>query len=159
MSFRYPWAGRTRFSIAGKRYSKVIPENVHFEEMDFFDEDHVLISDVLQEAGQKFYYIYDYGDNWRHSLIFEAINTPEPGHKYPVCLEGARACPPEDCGGTSGYRRMLASLKNPDDEERESYLRWAGGIFDPDYVGLKEKSAILENFDEYVSGWDDDGED
>jgi hypothetical protein len=26
---------------------------------------------------------------------------------YPVCIAGAGACPPEDCGGPEGYRRLL----------------------------------------------------
>ena len=29
-----------------------------------------------------------------------------------LCLDGARACPPEDCGGVWGYDNLLKILKN-----------------------------------------------
>ncbi|MEA5569218.1 MULTISPECIES: IS1096 element passenger TnpR family protein [unclassified Anabaena] len=39
------------------------------------------------------------GDNWQHQIRVEAILTPESNCFYPVCIDGKRACPPEDCGG------------------------------------------------------------
>jgi len=51
------------------------------------------------------------------------------------------------------------SLRDPDDEEHTSYLEWLGGSFDPDHFDLEARNAVLARFDEYVSGWDDDGED
>ncbi len=147
-----------RFSIAGKQYSKILPDVVERDGQDAIDEDDVLIGDVIKKKGQKFVYIYDYGDNWRHNLVVEAIGEPVPGQYYPVCLEGERACPPEDCGAIWGYYRMLESLRDPDHEEHASYLDWLGGHFDSDHFDLESRNAVLEHFDEYVSGWDDDGE-
>ena len=126
---------------------------------DEIDEDEVSVGDVIKKSGQKLVYIYDYGDNWRHNLVVETIGKPVSGQYYPVCLEGERACPPEDCGGLWGYYRMLESLRDPDDEEHTSYLEWLGGSFDPDNFDLEARNAVLARFDEYVSGWDDDGED
>ena len=148
-----------RFSIAGKRYSKILPDIVEIDGQDEIDEDDVLIGDVIKKKGQKFVYIYDYGDNWRHNLVVEEIGEPLPGQYYPVCLDGERACPPEDCSGIWGYYRMLESLRDPDHEEHASYLEWLGGSFDPDHFDLEARNAVLERFDEYVSGWDYDGED
>jgi len=147
-----------RFSIAGKQYSKILPDVVERDGQNAIDEDDVLIGDVIKKKGQKFVYIYDYGDNWRHNLVVEAIGEPVPGQYYPVCLEGERACPPEDCGAIWGYYRMLESLRDPDHEEHASYLDWLGGHFDSDHFDLESRNAVLEHFDEYVSGWDDDGE-
>ena len=148
-----------RFSIAGTDYSKILPDVVERDGQDAIDEDDVLIGDVIKKKGQKFVYIYDYGDNWRHNLVVEAIGEPAPGQYYPVCLEGERACPPEDCGAIWGYYQMLESLRDPDHEEHARYLEWLGGHFDPDHFDLESRNAILERFDEYVSGWDFDGED
>ncbi|MBI2555343.1 MAG: plasmid pRiA4b ORF-3 family protein [Candidatus Rokubacteria bacterium] len=49
----------------------------------------------------------------------------------PVCLGGARACPPEDCGGVRGYESVLEAIRDPDHEERDAMLEWVGGHFDP----------------------------
>jgi hypothetical protein len=51
---------------------------------------------------------YDFGDSWEHVILVEKILPPEPGVKYPVCLTGRGACPPEDgvgCGATLGSLR------------------------------------------------------
>ena len=47
------------------------------------------------------------------------------------CIDGARACPPEDCGGVWGYEDMLQALKNPTQEGNESTSEWLGEGFDP----------------------------
>jgi hypothetical protein len=43
---------------------------------------------------------YDFGDNWQHRLILSEVPTAE-GVKYPRCVAGLRACPPEDVDGCS----------------------------------------------------------
>jgi len=62
----------------------------------------------------------------------EAIVQPEPRRRYPRCLDGARACPPEDVGGVSGYWDFLKAIKNPKHPEHQELLEWAGGSFDPE---------------------------
>jgi hypothetical protein len=47
-----------------------------------------------------------------------------------ACLEGARACPPEDVGGVHGYFEFCHALKDPRHEEHESFMEWSGGNFD-----------------------------
>ena len=55
-------------------------------------------------------------------ILVEKFFPPTPGSIYPICLAGERACPPEDCGGTEGYRNLLKILKNPDNEEYEEMI-------------------------------------
>ena len=57
---------------------------------------------------------------------------PDDRVSYPICIGGARACPPEDCGGTSGYENLLRILASPKDPEHDELLRWVGGYFDPE---------------------------
>jgi hypothetical protein len=57
----------------------------------------------------------------------------------PVCIDGARACPPEDSGGAWGYAEKLEALKSPNHEESERLREWLGEDFDPDRF---EKEAV-----------------
>jgi hypothetical protein len=66
----------------------------------------------------------------------EAIDSPVQGKRYPVCLDGARACPPEDCGGIPGYGRLLAALADPKDPEHDELAEWAPDGFDPEVFDL-----------------------
>jgi hypothetical protein len=99
------------------------------EEMEYKDSTTTRITDILPKSGKRtrFEYEYDFGDSWHHEVLFEGMLPPERGKRYPVCLEGARACPPEDVGGVWGYQDFLAAITDPDYAEREELLAWAGG--------------------------------
>jgi len=88
------------------------------------------IADLFYQVGDTADYEYDFGDGWRHKILLEAISLQKKGQKYPKCIGGARACPPEDCGGVPGYYRALEVLADPNDEEHESMLEWLGGKYD-----------------------------
>jgi hypothetical protein len=75
-------------------------------------------------------YRYDFGDDWEHTLDFEELLSADAG-KYPRCVAGASACPPEDVGGTTGYAEFLATIRSSRHPERKRLLEWAGGSFDP----------------------------
>lgn len=85
---------------------------------------------TVAPVGISFTYQYDFGDCWYHDIEVEALLPQEAGKLYPVCLAGAEACPPEDCGGTSGFAELLEVLADPDHEEHEHMLTWVGGGFD-----------------------------
>ena len=87
----------------------------------------------LTMDGQSFLYIYDFGDEWRHTITFEGVERRQVGLDYPVCLAGARACPPEDCGGPYGYAEFLEAIQNSKHPEHHSLLEWVGGSFDPEH--------------------------
>jgi len=75
--------------------------------------------DALFAGKKKCVYHYDFGDDWAHTLLLEKTLKPEPNKEYPVCLDGAGACPPEDCGGIFGYRELLEILADPTHTEHE----------------------------------------
>ena len=85
----------------------------------------------LQLPGDTAEYEYDFGDGWVHDVLLEKIAMRLPRTRYPRCIAGARACPPEDCGGIAGYQHVLDVLANPEDEEHASMLEWLGGAYDP----------------------------
>lgn len=75
---------------------------------------------------------YDFGDGWEHTVVFEKTFPSEPRVRYPRCIEGARACPPEDCGGIGGYYDILEALKEPNKKEHANLLEWLGDAYDPE---------------------------
>jgi hypothetical protein len=75
--------------------------------------------------------LYDFGDSWEHELVLEESRYFNPELRTELaCLEGERACPPEDVGGVPGYFEFLSALKDPSHEEHESYMEWSGGDYD-----------------------------
>ncbi len=109
------------------------------DELDqtFLDEDGYTIADLATRRGGVFSYIYDFGDDWVHRITVKAIQPPEPGRRYPACVAGARAGPPEDSGGIYGYQDKLDALRTPKHPDRENVLEWLGDSFDPDAFNLK----------------------
>ncbi|MBI1883774.1 MAG: plasmid pRiA4b ORF-3 family protein [Chlamydiae bacterium] len=90
-------------------------------------------------------YTYDFGDSWEHTLKLEKVLDQEEDKDYPRCIEGQMNCPPEDCGGTSGYQAFLEALKDPTHEEHEHLKAWAGGDFDPAQFDLDKINQSLGN--------------
>lgn len=97
------------------------------------DEEDLLISQIAGNAKKtKFVYEYDFGDGWLHEIVVEKMIQPAANVDYPRCVGGARACPPEDCGGPWGYADFLEAIGDPDHEEHERLTEWIGGDFDPE---------------------------
>ena len=95
-------------------------------------EKRVKLNQIVTRKGSKFIYEYDFGDSWEHTIVLEKILEPEAGVHYPICLEGERACPPEDCGGIWGYYHLLEAIQDPNHPEHEEMLEWLGDDFDPE---------------------------
>ena len=89
------------------------------------------LQSVLHEPKSHIRYEYDFGDGWDHQILLEkVVELDEPVLAF--CLGGARACPPEDCGGPWGYANLLAVLKDANHPEYKSMNEWLGSRFDPD---------------------------
>ncbi len=72
------------------------------------------------------------GDNWEHTIQIEKVLEAEAGVRYPRCIAGKRACPPEDCGGPWGYGDFLEAIQNPAHPRHKELLEWVGDEFDPE---------------------------
>jgi hypothetical protein len=90
------------------------------------------LADLVSQGHKSFRYIYDFGDSWEHTITVEDALPADSKTKYPCCVKGKRACPPEDCGGPWGYSEFLNVIQNPKHEERKEMLEWIGGKFDPE---------------------------
>ncbi|MEE2035264.1 plasmid pRiA4b ORF-3 family protein [Rhodococcus chondri] len=124
---------------AAERYGMrlVVDEGDH--PIDACESD-VRIDEVLAERGDTLYYEYDFGDRWEHRVVLAHVVDAVP---TPLCLDGERACPPEDCGGVPGYEHLRAVLGDPRHPDHEALRTWAGDDFDPDLFDLDAASAAL----------------
>jgi len=101
------------------------------------------LSAVLARVGAKMIYTYDFGDGWEHSIVLEKRLPPEQDVVYPICLDGQRACPPDDCGGIPGFYHLLEILANPKHKEHNGMLEWVGGAFDPEAFSVDKINKSL----------------
>ena len=106
----------------------------------------VCLSQFLPTDGTPFTFQYEYdGDNnWEHEIQFEGIPTLEPKAKLPRCLEGERACPPEDCGGELGFTRLLEIMEHPDHDLHVTVMETVGKEFHPEVFDAKQKTRDMQ---------------
>ena len=113
------------------------------------DEEDITISVALPKVGSTIRWMYDWGDGWDHTISVEKTGTMQRGVTYPILHDGARACPPEDCGGSWGYMEILAMLDDPDYEpqmvDRDELMEWIGPAFDPDDFNPKRAELYMRN--------------
>lgn len=105
--------------------------------------DEATLGELLTREGETLRYNYDFGDNWRIGVAVETIGEPEPGVRYPRCVAGERAGPPEDCGGLPGYEGLLKARKNPKTKAAKELLAWAGPGWDPGAFDLATVNKAL----------------
>ena len=122
-----------QFIIDGEFYSLPFED-----EVEDLDESLFKLEQIAPSVKRKFVYEYDFGDSWRHQVVVEKILPIDPNEKYPQCIKGKRACPPEDVGGVWGYETFLEALQDKQHEEHDSYMEWIGGEFDPEELDLAE---------------------
>jgi len=136
-----------QFIIDGVRYGRPTSEDFDFG-LEMETEDTVRLSQIAPKKGRpfRFKYEYDFGDGWEHDVLFEGYPAVEPKSKYPLCLEGARSCPPEDVGGVGGYEDFLEALANPKHECHEEFMEWGGNFdaeeFDPKIATKEMKRGL-----------------
>ncbi len=121
------------------------PADDEYGDLGTIDEARFKLNQVIYREGQRFSYEYDFGDSWDHTLLVEKILPPQEGVRYPICLKGKRACPPEDVGGVRGYENFLEAIRSPDHNEHEEYLIWIGGEFDREDFDLEEVNSRLRS--------------
>jgi hypothetical protein len=126
------------FDIEGQQYGEPDPvgELVLRDEMD-------VRLDAVAGKGEVFRYTYDFGDWWEHEVTVEDVFAAEPDERYPMCVAGEQACPPEDVGGALGYGELLEALADPDHPEHDEMRTWLGRAFDPDEFDPSQVTTLL----------------
>jgi hypothetical protein len=90
-----------RFSLGDSAWDHdserfLCPYDVEDGEDDGVPACDVRLDEVLAHPGDRLLYTYDYGDEWNHRLVVEAVGEPMTTVQ---CTDGRGAAPPEDSGG------------------------------------------------------------
>ncbi|MEU9507713.1 plasmid pRiA4b ORF-3 family protein [Micromonospora sp. NPDC048170] len=129
------------FEIEGRQYGEGDPDGelALRDGLDFR-------LDAVVGKGSRLHYTYDFGDWWEHDLVVEDVFAADPDERYPSCLDGERACPPEGVGGPAGYLALLAALADPGHPEHAEMRDWVGARFDPDAFDADRAGTLLRRF-------------
>jgi len=128
------------FIVGTAYYGEPDPE---FDDIDVKDDRRFKLRDIAREKGASFVYEYDFGDSWQHQVTVENIWPRTENSLAPRCFEGGRACPPEDCGGLSGYQNLLEALQDRRHPEHRELRMWAGPQYDPELFSVQAVNSAL----------------
>lgn len=130
----------SEFNIDGRKYGAT--EQDHFAE-GIYEFKKFKLSEVVSGVGKSFLFTYDFGDDWQHKVVVEDIFAREKEVKYPLCIAGERACPPEDIGGIYGYDDFLEAISDPKHESHADYKAWAKK-FDPEKFDVDKATKAMQ---------------
>ncbi|WP_308746379.1 plasmid pRiA4b ORF-3 family protein [uncultured Bacteroides sp.] len=105
------------------------------------------LGEVLPKKGSRIEYEYDFGDSWMHTITLESQEAYKKDDiRSIILIDGANACPPEDCGGIWGYRRILEALEHPRTKAAREYREWLGKDFNPQKFNIKKAKKEMNDF-------------
>ena len=117
------------------------------------DASAVKIADILSGDNESFKYNYDFGDCWMHEISLERMLEKEPKVIYPLCIDGKYNCPPEDCGGISGFYNLLNIIQDKEHPEYKETRQWVGKKYDPDNFDKNKVNRKLRQLRSYIARW------
>lgn len=88
------------------------------------DESTVTLASLASRPRDQITYLYDFGDDWVHSVTVESIDKPDSDECLPRCTGGRRRAPLDDSGGTFGWEALVAAALDPADEDHEDARYW-----------------------------------
>ncbi len=150
-----PWGGGHLHKFYNKHQTYLVPYDdddlspEEEEQMEAYED--AILEDILTEKGQRLRYVYDFGDDWVHDIVVEAI-LPQLEFGCDVkFITGKNAAPPDGCGGIGGYVHLREVMSNPKHPEYEEMVEWLeledGRDFDPTNMGFtaEEFNKMLED--------------
>ena len=127
------------FKIGAKEYGIPHPD---FRDMKVYDARRYTLERLFPDRPTSFEYVYDFGDNWEHLVEIEQEEDARYRQRYPICIDGAEPCPPEDCGGPGRYAELRSVLNNPNHPDHAEILAWT------------RSQTFHSNFDVQWANWD-----
>jgi hypothetical protein len=125
-----------RFTMDGNSYSE--PNS----DWNVMDSRMLTLNKIFASGKTSFQYEYDMGDGWIHEVTLK--KQVESENTKSACISGARACPPEDCGGVPGYYQLLEAISDPKNYEHDTMLEWVGKSYDPEAFDMEKVDRALK---------------
>ncbi len=111
---------------------------------DVLEECKFTLGKIAPSEQDTFGYEYDFGDSWEHAISVDKILAPDSAAtSTALCVDGARACPPEDCGGVWGYDDLRKILKNRKHPEHKNMKEWLGHEIDAEAFDVEKTNLWL----------------
>lgn len=141
-------------TASGQAFQSAFDEDP--EGSDPLEED-IPVGALIKKPGDILKYIYDFGDEWAHTLTLVARHQAKQlPYSLPHCLAGERACPLEDCGGARGHAEVLKCLQGKNTTLGRELEQWIPEGYDPadfDLVAInKELKMIFHDDDKVLIG-------
>lgn len=113
------------------------------------------VSQLLKKVGDECSLTYDLGDSWLHTVRLVEIRRYEDkeirfSNVGVELLSGEGACPPDDCGGVSGYEDILRILQDPEDCNHGHFRSLLGEGFDPAYFDYRPIRRRLYDYERTI---------
>ncbi len=108
------------------------------------DDSKVKLAQVLTAQHQHLLYLYDFGDEWLHTVTL--MDFCQADLPLPHLQKAQNGCPPEDCGGPPGAAHWSAAWYDADHEDHET-ARNMFGDQEPgslDFAALQKAVAKLK---------------
>lgn len=132
------------FDVGGERIG--VPDPEYDTHGEVRDERKARLASVLRENEvAALDYVYDFGDNWRHRIKVEKKLEPMPKEMLPLCIAGANATPPEDCGGVYGYYDFVAAVSDPSHPDHAHMTEWIGRPWDVKAFDIENANSWLRD--------------
>jgi len=130
--------------VHGRQYGIAYLGGIDFRD----DPQRIKLSDLGLRVKEKFFYEYDFNDQWRHLIRVEAVLPMEPDRFYPVCISGKRAAPPEDCGGRWAF---MERRDNVPCEVWERFWRLKEDVEAGDMEAVREQMESIDSMREWLT--------
>ena len=132
--------------VVGERVYGMPSDEDAFYDRKVYKASAIRLKAVVERGVDRFLYVYDFGDDWRHDVIVEEVRDGAGDAEYPAFVDGARRGPPEDVGGGPGFMEFLEAVLDPGHEEHARMTEWYGGTFDPEDIDETRIRSVLKMY-------------
>ena len=132
--------------VVGERVYGVPTDEDEFYDRKVYKAAAIRLKTLVKRGVNRFLYVYDFGDNWRHDVFVEEVRDGDEDTEYPAFVDGVRRCPPEDVGGTHSFMEFLEAALDPSHENHDRMTEWYGGAFDPEDIDEQRIRLVLGMF-------------
>ena len=145
VTMRWQGAHMFEFVVGDQFYGEPYPDDSAWDRK-VLQAKSIRLKTLVERGVDRFIYVYDFGDNWRHHIILDGVRQGEDQTDYPAFVGGARRAPPDDVGGISGFEAFLEAVTDPRHEDHDQMLEWSDGSFDPEDIDERDIRMIIGNF-------------